>query len=319
MIRRISILFLFLGPVLLFAQQSTLLSGSISNAEIETIGLSADPFYLISSNTLSAKTEAGKFKFELKLSEPMAVTLAVGDRKIPLFLIPGDNTDISVDLAQEGAKAVAITGKGATYNLFLQQYHAEYGALLDVTATTEKVMASTIDMLELDLFDQQNKMKKGLNIGFKGTNFPQSFQDYLRTEADYAYDRWLLTYPIERANANPKQMQVKHLPRIIQEGFDQKKLSNPSALVSQVYRDYVWYYMIYFTFEENGFAKFTDYNKSLNAKFDYASTHLEGKVLTWYASKLIADNCNKVALGTVDRFKQGIKRPMDHHLASGRK
>lgn len=308
MIRRISILFLFLGPVFLFAQQSTMLSGNVSGGEIETIGLSADPFYLVSSNTSSAKTESGKFEFELKLSEPIAVTLSAGDRKIPLFLIPGENVGISVDLSQEGAKAIEFSGKGADYNFFLQQFHAEYGAFFDVSATNEKVMATTIDMLELDLFAQENKMRKGLEVGFKDAAYPQSFQDYLRTEVDYTYDRWLLAYPIERANANPKQMQVKHLPRIIQQGFDQKKLSNSAALSSQVFRDYVWYYMIYFTSEQNGFAKFTDHNKSLNSKFDYASTQLEGKVLTWYVSRLMAENCDKVAPGTLDRLKAGIKK-----------
>jgi thiol-disulfide isomerase/thioredoxin len=307
MIRRLSILFLFLGPAILFAQQSTLLSGSISNGEIETLGLSADPLYLISSNTQSVKTENGKFKFELKLSEPMAVTLAVGDRKIPLFLIPGENIGMSIDLGQEGAKAIGFAGKGADYNLFLQQFQAEH-ALFDVSASNEKLLNISVDMLELDLFDQENKMKKGLDIAFKDASYPQSFRDYLRSEVDYAYDRWLLAYPIERANANPKLLQVKHLPRIIQEGFDEKRLSNSSALISQVYRDYVWYYMIYFTSEQNGYAKFTDYNKSLNAKFDYASTHLEGKVLTWYVSRLMAENCDKVAPGTIDRLKAGIKK-----------
>ncbi|MEM0999703.1 MAG: TlpA disulfide reductase family protein [Bacteroidota bacterium] len=307
MIRQICTLLLLL-PLGLAAQKSTSLRGKLANAKVESVELWGTPPYLRSQAGTPAPLASEQFNFELKLDAPTALELRAGDRRIPLFLIPGENLVLEADLASESSDAIAFSGPGSAYNQYLQQFYAEHGTYFDVAAMNAQLVSVAIDPWELKLYQAERTLGKALEVEFKDRDYPEAFRNYLQAEVASLHDRWMIAYPIVRAEANAKAMTVKHLPRIYEGELREGLKSRPQDLVSPVYRDLIWYSMVYFTSAENGFAKFTDYNKSVNAKFDYASAQLSDRVLTWYSSKLLADNCDKVAPGTVERLQTAIKK-----------
>ena len=308
MIRRFFPFILFFLPLAVLAQNPAQFTGELTNANVEEVSVIQDDLFIAREPTQFNELRSSSFAFELNLAHPQPVTFLAAKKKVTVFLAPGDRLELKMNLDENGAERLRFSGPAAPQNTFLHKFLEEFGPHFDKEIMEARILATPVDVLELDLYSQRQKQNKALDAAFQDSDFPQAFRAYLRNEVAYAYDRWLLAYPIVRAEASAKILEVKHLPRIIQQGIDAKNLVKEAALPSQVYRDYVWYYMTYFTSEKNGFKKFKDYNNSLNQKAEYAGSHLKGEVLTWYLSKLLADNCNKIAPGTVERMRSAIKK-----------
>lgn len=308
MIRQLVCYCISLLPFFVLAQEPAQLRGELTNAEVEEVSVIQDGLFLANAPTQYSELRSSSFAFELDLKRPQPIVLQVGEKSLTVFLAPGDDLKLEMNASEAGNESLKFSGSGAAQNSYLQSFFKEFNPHFDQRAMELHVLETPIDVLEIELYQQRKKQKKALDVAFQDSQFSKAFQAYLRDEVDYAYDRWLLAYPIIRAEANPKSLEVRHLPRIIQEGFDAELLKNSEALNSQAFRDYVRYYATYFTSEKNDFKKFKDYNTSLIKKTEWATANLEGEVQTWYISYLLGKNCNKIAPGTVDRMRAAIKK-----------
>lgn len=244
------------------------------------------------------------FSIELKLNGPTTGILHLNDTQVPLYLEQGD----VASLQKQDLNGLDFTGSAAFHNNFLQSFLQQHGAFFDTATLRSRVLVEGIDALELDLFDAAKAQQKMLKEAADRSPFSSAFQEHMGFEIGYNYDRWLLAYPVLRANSKPKDLDVKNLPQTIEKGIDPSRLNNTKALSSPVYRDYVWYFVSYFAAKDNGFLKFKDANTALNAKFNYASSRLTGEVATWFNAFLLMKYRANAAPGTVEKVLGAIKK-----------
>lgn len=263
-----------------------------------------DPLCIGQPEERKAMLNGTDFTLEVKLSGPTTGLLMLNDTRLPLYLEQGD----VANLHNQTFDKLEFTGSAAAHNNFLQGFLQQQAKYFDTTVLRTRVLAEGIDALELDLFDATKAQQKLLDEAVAKHPFSSAFQQHLTHEIGYNYDRWLLAYPILRANARPKDLDVKNLPQTIEKGFDATRLNNAKALSSPVYRDYVWYYVSYFAAKDNGYLKFKDANTALNAKFNYASTRLTGEVATWFNAFVLLKYRNSAAPGTVEKVLAAIKK-----------
>jgi thiol-disulfide isomerase/thioredoxin len=296
----VALLALHLG---LQAQKPTRIEGNALSG-LTSASFTYDPLAIGLPEALKANLNAEIFSIELKLDGPKTGMLLLNDTQVPLYLEQGD----VASLIKQDLTGLDFTGSAAFHNNFLQTFLQQQGAYFDTTLLRSRVLAEGIDAIELDLFDATKAQQKLFNNAAERSPFTSEFQQHMTHEIGYNYDRWLLAYPILRANARPKELDVKNLPQSIEAGFDANRLNNPKALSSPVYRDYVWYYVSYFAAKENGFLKFKDANSALNAKFNYASTRLTGEVATWFNAFTLMKYRTYAAPGTIEKVLNAIKK-----------
>ena len=289
-------------PGVMWGQKVTVLKGKVDGQGNEAV-LWYDPLYLGQLVSQKVGVENKEFVLNLKLDAPLVGLLEVDGKKVPVYLEPGDGPELEV----LGA-GVKYKGTRGVENQFLWDFYKQYGTFYDTAVIRTRVLGEGIDPIELDLYAARQGGEKLYKERSGNEVYSAGFKAYMEAELGYNYDRWLLTYPILRANARPKELEVRDLPNTIEEGIDGGRLDNSSALRSATYRDYVWYYVSYFAAKENGFLKYKDHNAALNAKYNYASGKLKGEVATWFNSYLLVKYREGAAPGTVERVLGSIKK-----------
>lgn len=305
--RKLPILFLFLFAGSLLAQKTVKISGtSLGMAQGQAV-FSFEPLRIGSDPTIVESTVSdGSFESEFKLSGAEIVELAVGKDIFELFLLPG--TNLSLSLGSESVPGqLEAKGDLAMENKFLHQFNAAHKEMYNKKSMEKKIMANGIDMFELDLYDSRRAQLAELEKAKAQSKMAPEFVSHMEQHIRSNYTHWMLAYPIVRANANAKKMVVTHLPRTIEQGFSDTPPNSDDALSSAAYRGAIYYFVTYFTSKANGFTKFKDYNKSVDEKMKTALARLEGETQAWYLSKLLYENCDKVAPGTMQEVQAKIK------------
>ncbi|MFM2376100.1 MAG: hypothetical protein RLZZ165_1197, partial [Bacteroidota bacterium] len=139
-------------------------------------------------------------------------------------------------------------------------------------------------------------------------SYSAAFIAYMNAQIHYNYHRWLVSYPLVRANAQPTEMTVKPLPRTIEKGLKSADVTTVAHLPSIAYREYAYYWVTYHASKENGFKKFTDFNISLNKKTPVAAKNLSGQALNWYNTRITSELLPGLAPGSLDRMMDLIKK-----------
>ena len=228
-----------------------------------------------------------------------ALLIAASDT-IPLFFEAGDDLQVS-----RAGTEWSFNGKGAA-NITLQaQFYKKFSADFDDLQQEAGMLKQGIDAYEILIFGQKrNQLGYLKEIGNRGAT--SSFLASMEAVIDYHYWRLLLAHPIVNANSSQSILKVNALPAPMMEGFDKVKKSNPSMLGSRDYRNFLKYYVTYFTSEANGFNKFRDFNTSSERKLFFASSHLEGETYTWWMAFHLKEECARLAPYLVSRIKGQI-------------
>jgi len=293
-------------PLSLFAQKSAQVSGAVS-ADLSRVMVMADFLYLDDPGLEQVvKVVEGKFETEIACEAAQIVKITAGKRSVSVFVKPGATVDVQFNGSEADAK-VLVTGDHQAENTYFLQYQEDFKTELNTKRMDGKVRGASIDLFELDLYDVRQRMQKSLSAAKSADELDPAFSAYMEAQIKYFYPRWLLAYPIVRANANEKVMEVRNLPRTIEDGIKLGEM-NPSDLKSSHFRDFVRYYITYFNSKDNGFKKFTDYNKNVLTKSGKASSELEGEVLTWYQTQLGYKWCEKVAPGTMEAVQEKVNK-----------
>lgn len=308
--QRIYIFLLLSLPFTAFAQRSAELSGKVSG-DVSNIVFSYSPLDIGEEGVQqTVPLNGGAFKVDLKIEQPEIVQVTCGKKSFDIFVEPAAKLNLNFDGTALDGK-VLFGGDLTRENEFYTLYQDIFRSELNPEFMTALALKSTVDLFELDLFDRQASMKQALAKAPSKETFSNNFASYMKFEVDYWYDRWMKAFPILRANVDEKSMTVVHLPRTIEDGFKMEKLNQERGLISATYRDYIYYHITYGASKAHQFAKFKDYNKSVEYKSEAAMADLNGTTRTWYLSRLIYENCEKVSPGTMNKVREHVKREVN--------
>src|SRR5205823_3715438 len=121
------------------------------------------------------------------------------------------------------------------------------------------------------VFDNRKKQNDFFKSDPDHEKFTPAFSEFMQNTIAYRYWNLLLAYPIINANSNTG-LTVKSLPTVMLEDLTKVQPGNDAALICESYREFLKYYVIYFTSQANGFNKFTDMSVSADKKFALASS-----------------------------------------------
>jgi len=283
------------------AQTSFTISGTIEKPVSDKVQLFIDPLHLPQkSESLIKELNAGQFQFNVPATSPSIVELVIEKTSQKLFVEPGDELSISLT-----AMGMTISGKGGEQNTFLKNFNQEFRGDFDDSVMIQKMLSMPIDPFEMMIFSNMKKQNEYLKKS-AGLNFTKSFNEYLQNTVTYRYWNLLFAYPIINANSN-KGLTVNGLPTVMLENFHLIKVNNDAALISEPYREFLKYYVIYFTSQANGFNKFTDFNVSAEKKLVLAKERLKGDAYTYWLARFTADESERVPPSMLRKLVSTLK------------
>ena len=231
--------------------------------------------------------------FNLPIAEATVCKLICHKQSLSIFLEPGDNLQISF-AGDSLLQSVSFSGKGSEnntfLNLFLRRFHSEYNK----EAVTATILKSGADEFEMKLYDGRKTQLDFYNTYQSKNLLSQPFEKYIENTIRYNYYARLLSFPIIQANQSQQILAVKALPAVMLKGID-STLANDHALLCETYRDFLFYDVVYFTSQANGFEKFKDQSISMERKISMASQNFSGKSLVWYLAWFLNSDIDKVS------------------------
>jgi thiol-disulfide isomerase/thioredoxin len=306
--RKLLLLTLLALPGLMMAQKTVHLEGGVDRAPSATPTLLINHLYLGDDQLITIPVRESKITADPKVDFPMEARFSVNGSTFPIWLEPGSDLRIDVKTGKENKTELLCSGKTGPETNFLNRFHVMFGNHYNADSMQKMLLDSSIDVLELRLYDYRKAELAYWEAESKANTFSPIFAAYMGTQIQYNYNRWLVAYPIVRANAKPAELVVKPLPRTVEKGITVKEIQNPTALSSLAYREFVYYYITYLVSKENGFKKFTDQNIALNKKLPFATKYLVGQALNWYTTRITVDLLPGLAPGSIDRMKDIVKK-----------
>lgn len=290
-----------------FAQKSFQIEGAVDQAPSSTPSITLNTLFLENGKTTTLPVSGGKFTTELKVDNPQTAVFSINGSSFPIWLEPGEKLRIDVKSAT-GTTELFFSEKRGPESTFLTQFQAQFGNHYNADTMQARILKETVDVLELDLYEYKKAELAFFETSAKATPFSDAFSKYMLTEINSNYNRWLVAYPIIRANVDQASLEVKNLPRTIEKGFNAKELKDASLISSEAWREYVYYHVTYFVSKENGFKKFTDSNIAFNSKDGYATKYLTEQALNWYRTRIFTELLSGLAPGTIERAENLIKK-----------
>jgi thiol-disulfide isomerase/thioredoxin len=306
--RKLLLTCLFALPGLLMAQKVVHLEGAVDRAPSSTPTVRINNLFLGDDQLTSIPVKELKFAADLKVETAQEAKFSVNGTLFPVWLEPGSDLRIDVKTTRENKTELICTGKTGPESSFLNRFHTLFGAHYSADSMQQMLLDSTIDVLELRLYDYRKAEQAFWEAEAKANTFSPTFAAYMKAQIEYNYNRWLVAFPIVRANAKPTELVVKPLPRTVEKGLNIKSVSNVAALPSLAYREFTYYYITYLVSKDNDFKKFTDQNIALNKKHPFATKYLTGQALNWFTTRITVDLLPGLAPGSVDRMKDLVKK-----------
>ncbi|MBK5285023.1 MAG: TlpA family protein disulfide reductase [Bacteroidia bacterium] len=298
----ILLFFILLNSFKSYTQDTATISGIVENPASDSIQLTIDRLYLNKkAETIPHLLDNGKFTFNCALEQSRMVELSSGNIHLKVFIESNDNL-----LLQIKNNSVSFSGSGSEQNTFLHDFYSQFKTDFDDSLAREKMLTTGIDAFEISIFESRKKQKEFLKKSVEGKKFSSGFTEFMENTISYRYWNLLLSYPIINANSN-KGMIVNALPRVMLDGFDKIKVSNETALNCESYREFLKYYVIYFTSEKNGFKKFTDLSLSAERKSSLAKERLSGSPYKFWLAGFLMDECSRLSPFMVKKLFNELK------------
>ncbi|HYV91836.1 MAG TPA: TlpA disulfide reductase family protein [Chitinophagales bacterium] len=227
------------------------------------------------------------------VAKPTTAQFTYHHQSIPLFVEPGD--EMQVDVGNDSLyKVISFSGKGAVHNEFLKNFFQTFNKDFDRAAINNSILSMDVDAFEIKLFDERKKQRDFYNTYKDKDVFSPMFRNYVENMIRYNYYACLLSYPIIQANQSAQILTVKAFPSVMLDGID-SKLMNDDALNCEVYRDFLYYYNVYFTSAANGFNKFKDMSLSMEGKVTTANKNFSEQSAIWFIAWYLNHDLQKVS------------------------
>jgi thiol-disulfide isomerase/thioredoxin len=292
MMKKLIFIFLLLSHFGINAQNLTTISGTVENAQGDTLTLVYDPL-LLGIKPIKQQhifTADKSFKFEVNIEKKSIIELRLQKQQIILFVGKGEKLDLTFD-GKDVHKALTIKGNCEIENDFLEKFYQKFKTNFSSQIMFAKIAEKPIDVLEMDLFDAKKAQSDFYKTFPEQAKFSEEFKKYIENQIRWNYWYYILAYPVVRGNANTGQTQVISLPSPILEGLDDKKIQDETAMISSAYRNFLIYYVTYFNSKEHSFTKYTDMNKAMEDKHRFAREHLPSKAYQYYLAYLLENQC----------------------------
>lgn len=287
LIRILLIIVLSAGNVV--AQSNFSLSGNLPSEMQGNIKLKIDKTFLHRSFEFNgASIIDGHFEIKNNLERNYIVELTCSYFTIPVYAEPGE--ELILKLSSGTATLTnSFSGKGAEQNNFLQEFLSRFKNDFNDSLNEAQMLITSIDAFESSLFTKRKAQMEFIKSEGKQKNYSADFNKFLVNEINFHYWKELFAFPIINANQDTKNLTVVELPQIMLENFIQVKINNDSAMVSDSYRDFIKYFIIYSASKSNGFKKFTDLAASADRKSSVAREKLEGNIFIYWLSRYTID------------------------------
>ncbi len=322
------IFILLVLPFAVAAQNNVSVNCSFVSTTADTVTLIPSQYFIDEyEKSYTAITSNRQCDFNFNVAKPTVAKLIYRHQAINIFLEPGDKLEIKVG-EDSLYKSVSFSGKGALHNQFLSSFYKNFNSDFDKEKVNAEIINSVVDAFEMKLFDERKKQTAFYNSDANKNTFSDAFKKYVENTIKYNYTARLLSFPIIQANQSPKILTVKAFPAVMLEGIDAKMVSD-DALNTEAYRDFIYYYTVYFTSQANGFNKFKDLNQSMESKVQIAIKNFTGTSLNWCIALLLKKDLARVSQYTAGHIystlnlKEGngtysklLKPDVDARLAS---
>ncbi len=258
-----------------------------------------DPTHLgVQPDVFTPKEKGKGFEFQPIFKQPQVATLSYAGKSLDLYLEPGDELKITIS-PDENNGLPQFSGKGAVHNQFLQTFYQTFSTAYNKVGMNEKIMTTSIDGLEMELFDNRKKQTAFYKAFPDKSSFSADFDLYVQNEITYNYLNYVVGFSIVRANADAKNLSVSRVPQVMLDEVNPAKVNNEKAMINELYRSFLIYYITYVTSEVNNLNKFKDIGLSLKMKFNQIRQRLSGEPYNYATAKYLYDYCEKADAETV--------------------
>ena len=287
------------------SQQSAIVTGKTGNASIHSVTLNYDPLYLNrSSENISEEIKNGSFKFTIKLLNASVAEVGTNTKMAPAKIFAESGQNISFEIRDT---AYQFAGDDADQNQFLNEFYKQFATEFDDSLMQQQMTGNVIDAFENKIYDANKKEKDFFKTNAINKKFSAVFNEFMQNNITYRYWNLLLAYPIINANSSAGIPAVSPLPKIMLEDLQKLKVDNEAALNAESYRQFLKYYVIYFTSERNGFNKFKDRSVSAERKDAFAKEKLTGSVYRLWLSQFLLEECNRLSPYTYSKLIGELK------------
>jgi thiol-disulfide isomerase/thioredoxin len=291
-----------------FSQTVTHIYGVIEKPTGDSIKLIIDKNYLSLKQTVyKIPVKQNEFNFEFTLDRNRIVELSYGTQSMVVYVEPGDNLNIQFKSDNISETAV-FSSKGSINNIFYKKFSTQFKNEFSKNIMEDKMKTLAIDEFEIMAFDSKKNETKYYNEYTDKSKLSDRFKKFIENHIKYNYWNLLLSYPIVNANTSTAILTVSPIPPLMIEGIDKKKVSDEEAMISESYRNFLTYFVTYFTSELNGFNKFKDFTLSAEKKYVIATDYLKGEPFSFYFTKFLLEMGEKINPETVKRIYTQLEK-----------
>ena len=313
--KRFLFFFLLLSPAISFSQHNepyketkTIISGIIENGTTDSIELIIDKNYLSQNPTrFKIPIIQNRFNFEFQLDRNRLVQLSYQSQLAGLYIEPGDSLNIKFKAGNLTESSV-FSGKGNINNQFIKSFNEKFINDFTTGIMEEKIKSLSLDEFEMLIFDNQKKQKEFFTNYPDKNLFSDGFKKFIENQIKYNYFNFLLSYPIVNANKSNAILTVTPLPKLMLNVLDKKSVNDPTAMISESYRNFITSFVTYFGSELNGFNKFRDFTASAEKKYVVATDNFTEEPLLYYLTKFLLENGEKINPEEVKRIYQEMEK-----------
>jgi len=290
-----------------FSQSSFTVNGTIQGATASEIKLSFAPplNWRGAAGEIVSKITSDSYKLSSKLDKPCFATLSYKSNGLKIYVEPGD--ELNVSFSDDQHSPISVTGKGSANNNFFTAINGQFATDLNDSVIRQKMMTQSVDAFENDLFTLKKKQTEFLSECKDKDKLSPSFIQLMKNDISYRYWSLLLAYPIIRANSSAQILTVDQLPAPMTEPLPKVQLNNDDAIISDSYRAFIYYYVVYFTSQANGFKKFNDYSTEAGNKLAFAKSKLQGEVFNSWLAQFCADEKDHVSPYMMKQMVSALK------------
>ena len=278
---------------------STSFSGSVDfhTGRKLTLKLYTDPITLEEIVHELPLKNSKTFTLDLNLSEPSFGELSYGDKKVEVYVEPGDLMQIHFK-GNEFSKTIHFSGKGSKHNNYLKSKNIKF-------AEVDKQAKKNSEKFEWQLFQTELNSAKAKKLEYLNghrdfNNFSNAFKDFAKADIVFWYGYTMLNYQWEYPFANNMDAPMK-MPEPFYNFLSEIPISMEGALPNNFYT----YFLDQFFDYQSEHAD----NLGLNDQ-QLAEKYLVGEPLAYFKAKKLAIACKR---GKAKKRGEEIKRFIENN------
>ena len=294
------VLLISLISISVSAQGIARVYGKIAKSNEAAITLAVDKIHLDEKfHVLESKLSKGSFEFTVDLERNRLAKLICGHSEFWVYLEPGQALEVNFE--NDGLQKPAFVGNMAANNAFFSDFNKEFKNDFDREKVKEMIMSKNIDETELEVYALRTKQMKFYTSSAHYSNLSEEFKTFIKNHIQFNYLAALVSHPIIRGNENTKEMQVNNIPAVMLEDIQLRPATHVKSLISEAYREFLYYYVVYFTSENHQFQKFTNHDESITKKIEYTQRNIRETPKIYIIGRLIAENGDKLNVETIKK------------------